>query len=523
MKKYTNIIVLAIIAISITMTLLAKRIDFNDFLLSLGFFDEKITVINTADLHGHITYEDAAGGYYTLDEVSVMMGMPVIKGLVNEIKSKNKNTLFLDSGDMFHGTNEANIENGQGIVEVANLMGYTAMVPGNHDFNFGFDRLEEFSRQLNFPILGANIYKNDKPAFDEYKIVDVGGKRVGLFGLTVQDVLSYTNSKDTKGVSILDPFEAAKKIVPILKEKADVVILISHLGDEVDKELVKEVDGIDLILCGHHHFLYEKADKVNNTYLAEAGGYSTHVGVANMYFKSNKLSKLTWKVMNTRDAEKADNKANAVAQKYHEIALEMGKKVVGSSTVELDGIRSHVRSQETNFANLLVDAMRETSGADIGLMNGGGIRDSLSKGDIKIYDIGKALPFINYLVVIEVKGDKIYKALERGVMKYPYSGANGGFLQVSGITFEFDSSKAAGTRIVKVTKDGKPLDKEKYYKVATNDYLYNGGDNYKEFEDAKLIYKGELLKNVLEKYLEEKGQVSPQVEGRIKVINQRYK
>jgi 2',3'-cyclic-nucleotide 2'-phosphodiesterase (5'-nucleotidase family) len=105
---------------------------------------------------------------------------------------------------------------------------------------------------------------------------------------------------------------------------------------------------------------------------------------------------------------------------------------------------------------------------------------------------------------------------------YPNS-SNGTFLQVSGIKYQFDASKPAGKRLVSITMDGKPLDKNQYYKVATNDYLYNGGDNYEEFFDAKLISRGQLLKDVLVDYLKNKKEVAPELEGRIKVVNERYK
>ncbi|MHB8062501.1 MAG: bifunctional metallophosphatase/5'-nucleotidase, partial [Ruminiclostridium sp.] len=191
---------------------------------------------------------------------------------------------------------------------------------------------------------------------------------------------------------------------------------------------------------------------------------------------------------------------------------------------KLNGLRSDLRYKETNLADLLTDAMRESGNADIALMNGGGIRESIPQGEVSIYKIGKALPFINSLVTIELRGDKIYSSLERGIMQYPNSGSNGGFLQVSGIKYTFDASKPAGQRIVSVTtNDGKELDKDKFYKVATNDYLYNGGDGYEEFVAAKLLNRGELLKDVLIKYIKSKGIVAPKEEGRIAVENERYK
>ncbi|HEX3029385.1 MAG TPA: bifunctional UDP-sugar hydrolase/5'-nucleotidase [Clostridia bacterium] len=523
MKKYTNIIVLAVLLVGAAAFLTYKNVNFNDLMLKMGYYDKKISIINTADIHGHIVFDGDVGGYYSLDEVQIIMGMPIMKHIADDIKSKNKDCLFLDSGDMFHGTNEANIGKGKGVVDVANNMGYDAMTIGNHDFNFGFDRMMEIKKQLNFPMLSANIYQNGKPAFQQYKIVEVGGKKIGLFGLTVQDALIYTNSRDNKGVSIEDPVKAAAKVVPLLRKSCDMVILISHLGDDIDRQVIKKVNGIDLVLCGHHHFLYKKAKKVKDTYLVEAGGYSTHVGVANVYFKKGKVSKVVWKAISKKNKSFADPKTDSIAEKYHAIAMEASKVKVGHSKITLDGLRSHVRGQETNLGDLLADAMRVQGDADIALMNGGGIRESIPKGNINLYQIGRSLPFINSLVTIKVKGDKIYKALERSVRLYPNSGMNGGFLQVSGIHYVFDGSKPAGERIVKVTKDGKPLDKDKYYKVATNDYLYNGGDGYSELKSAKLLSNGELLKDVLAKYIKSKVKVDSKVEGRIKVINERYK
>ena len=144
---------------------------------------------------------------------------------------------------------------------------------------------------------------------------------------------------------------------------------------------------------------------MNNTYLVDSGGYSTHVGQADMYFKDGKLAKLDWTPKNIKDKSKADPVLDAVAQKYHSIAFESATEVVAKTKDKLDGFRSNIRTKETTLADLLTDAMRETGEADIALMNGGGIRESIPAG--------------KRLVII-------------------------------------------------TTSDGSALDKDKYYKVATN-------------------------------------------------------
>lgn len=524
MKKYVNIIIICLILLGAGGYFAFKKVNFNDLLLSVGYYDKKISLINSGDVHGHLVYDEANGGYYTLDEVNTEMGMPLMKGIVDDLRKKNPDSLLVDSGDMFHGTNEANINEGAGIVEAANLMGYDAMVLGNHDLDFGFDRSQEIKTQLKFPMLSANAYRDGKNAFEQYKVITVGGKKIGIFGMTVPEALSNMNVSDPKGVTFEDPAQAAKRVIAILKEqKVDAIVMLSHLGDDLDKELIKKVDGIDFILSGHHHFLYKKVDKVNNTYLAEPGSYSTHVGLADLYFKNGKVATVGWQIFQTKDRTKEDKAIAAVAKKYYDIAFEKGKEVLGKTDVVLNGVRSQVRSKETNLADLITDAMKEQGGADLALLNGGGIRESVPKGDVNLYNVGRPLPFVNSLVTVEVTGDKVYSALERGLREWPNGSSNGGFLQVSGIVYEFDGSKPAGKRLISVFKDGQPLDKNKVYKVATNDYLVNGGDNYDEFKGAKLISQGALLRDVLAKYIKEKGEISPQLDGRIKILNERYK
>ncbi|MGI6668567.1 MAG: bifunctional metallophosphatase/5'-nucleotidase [Acetivibrionales bacterium] len=522
MKKYTNIIVLGIIALCALVYLVAATVNFQDVFLSVGIYDKKITIINTADIHGHILYDEEIG-YFSMDTANIIRGMPILKTLADSVKKSNENTLMLDSGDMFHGTNEANIDKGKAVVEIANMMGYTAMTIGNHDFNFGLDRLKEIKSQLNFPILCANVFENGVSIFEQYRIVEMDGINIGLFGLTHEESLEYANTRDIENITIEDAVSVAKRIVPLLRDKCDVVILISHLGQEKDIELAKEVDGIDLILSGHLHILQTKIIKENNTYVAEAGSYATHIGIADIYMKNRKIENIVWRVETTSDKSKADKETDAVAQKYHEIAFESMKEVVGKAETRLNGLRFDVRSKETNLANMLADAMKLEGNADLALMNGGGIRQSIPEGDITLYAIGEVLPFYNSLVTIEITGETIYQAIENGLRSYPSGAYNGAFLQVSGISYEFDGSQVAGKRLISVFKDGVPLDKEKTYKVATNDYLYNGGDGYECLKDAKLIYSGRLLKDVLADYIRKEKTVSPVVEGRIKVINEKYK
>ena len=521
--KYRNIIFLSILLISTLIFSAVNFIDSDEFLLNAGYYDEKIYIAGTSDVHGHIVSDTDESEYYS-EDANYIMGLPMIDAIMKEMKESNERVLFLDCGDLFHGTNEANIEEGKGVVEIVNKMDYSAMVPGNHDFNFGFERLVEIKSQIKFPILSANIYKNEELVFDEYKVFEIGDKKIGLFGLTSPISLYHLNTDDHENVEFEDPVIAAQRVVTKIdnKENVDIIVLMSHLGRETDEKIMNEINGIDLILSGHYHNLSNSIERIGNTYFVEMGAMTTHVGVAKIYFRNNKVAKISWRAIYSDNTELIDKELKDLSQTYHKKALEDAGVILGIANVRLNGVRSQVRSKETNLANLLTDAMREVGKADITLMNGGGIRQSIPEGEIDLYTLGKVLPFSNSLVTIEMSGEQIYKALERGLRSYPDIG-NGGFLQVSGISYSFDATKRVGEKIVSVTQDGVPLNKDEFYRVATNDFLFNGGDGYEELVGCELISAGDLLKNVLAMYIKEKRIVEPAEEGRIIVINERYK
>ena len=519
MKSYKNLYFIGAIIIFLLLFFLYRNVSIDNLMLGLGYYDEKITVANTADVHGHIIYEDNSWGQYTSEDIYGVMGLPIAKGLYDKIKSEN--SIILDSGDMFHGTNEALINDGEGIVKVANGMGYAGAALGSNDFNFGYERLLEIKEELNYPILCANFYVDGKRVFEPYDMLTVGGKKVAVFELITDHVAKTSKIKDLKNLEVKDPVEEAKGVLKEIRNKADVVIMVSYLGDNIDEELVKKVEGIDLVLSGRRHNLYTKAVKVNNTYIAEAGAWGTHLGIADIYFKDSKVKKITWRVESTTKESYADEKMNSIAEEYHKKALVYQKKVVGESKVDLDGKRINIRTGETNFGDLMADAMRYQGNADIALMNGGGIRESIVAGKINMYQIQKALPFSNSIITIRATGDQIVKALERGVKKYP-DAKNGAFLQVSGIKYTIDGSKEVGKRIKDVYVGNEPIDRKKSYTVALSDYIYYGGDDYVEFEDCEILDSGELLSNVLAHYIKEKKTITTIQMNRVTFVNKRY-
>ena len=189
--------------------------------------------------------------------------------------------------------------------------------------------------------------------------------------------------------------------------------------------------------------------------------------------------------------------------------------VIGSSDVHLDGERANVRTGETNLGNLITDAIRDYTNADVAFMNGGGIRASIESGDITVGDVMTVLPFINLVETVNIPGSVLLEALEHGASLYPEQ--NGALLHVSGMKYIVDATKESGSRVVYAEVGGEVLDPEKVYNVATNDFLIAGGDGYSMLEPYESdLVTGELFSDVLISYLQnQEGPIAPKVEGRM--------
>ncbi|HPP32281.1 MAG TPA: 5'-nucleotidase C-terminal domain-containing protein, partial [Soehngenia sp.] len=479
--------------------------------------NESLTIVHVNDMHARVAE----------NEGSKELGFAKLASVVNGLRTTDPNVLFLNAGDTFHGTIDVNLTQGEEIVKIMNKMKFDAMTPGNHDFNYGYNRLLELKEMAEFPILGANIVKeSDKTSdFEPYIIKEMqNGLKVGIFGLTTDETKYKSHPSNTTGIEFADPVTTADKYVKELKNKgADVIIALVHLGlDEssvnTSKKLAEKVQGIDLIVDGHSHHMLEEGMLVNNTLIVQAGSYTQDVGFVKLEFEDGKIVKKTAEVMTYEDLKATEPDAE-IAKMVEELVAKnepLKNTVIGKTEVKLEGTRELVRTGETNLGNLITDAMRKSTGADFALTNGGGIRASIDEGEITLGEILTAFPFTNTLAVIKVTGEEVLKALEHGVDAYPEPA--GHFPHVSGLTYTFDPSKPVGQRIVSVMINGKPIEKTKTYTMVTNDFVAAGGDGYTMFANKPFVGEGGLLSDVLAEYISLTEMIGPRVEGRIKAV-----
>ncbi|BCJ95849.1 metallophosphatase [Anaerocolumna cellulosilytica] len=467
-------------------------------------------ILHTNDSHGRAV-PDSYNGY---------MGFTAVSALRAYYEKQGAQVLVMDAGDTLHGLPIATLEKGESIVQFMKLAGYDVMTPGNHDFNYGTTRLLELEDKMDFPLLSANIVKKDTKELllKDNIIIEKNGVKYGIFGLSTPETAYKTNPNNVTTIEFTDPVEAAKKEVTALKSAgAQIIISLAHLGldesSEVTSKLVAEkVEGIDLIVDGHSHTTLQDGLMVKDTLIVSTGDYIRNIGVVAIDKSGNMKAALVNSSAFTLTDEAIDKEAADITAAQEKLLSE----VVGKTSVYLDGVRENVRTKETNLGNLATDAFRKATGADVAITNGGGIRASIEIGTITKKDLVTVFPFGNFIVTKNITGKALLEALEVGVASYPET--LGGFPQVSGITFQIDVTKPAGSRVVKAVINGERVNPEKIYQIATNDFMAAGGDGYTMFNEFATVNEYGSMEEIIIDYIKEVKTINAKDESRITVL-----
>lgn len=463
-----------------------------------------------------------------MDQISGVKGnggFAELSALLMAERKRSPNSITTFGGDLISPSILSGLTKGTQMIELMNAVDTDVAVLGNHEFDFGPEVTAARVGESNFPWLGTNVYDpSGKIAVgaESYLIMDIAGFKVGFFGITTPETKFLASPGDN--IIFGDIFETAKRSVKSLQEQgAEIIVAMTHMDFEEDMRLARSVKGIHLILAGHDHIPATMV--IGSTTIMQSGSQGIYLGVVDLDVewvekrgKKRLVVAPSWRMIPTKGAER-DPKIGAIVARYEsELDKQLGIEI-GTTTVALDTRRSTVRSTESNFANLIADAMKDEVGADIGFTNGGGIR-----GD-KVYDAGTVLtrkdiltelPFGNVTVKVELSGDDVKKVVETGVSKVEDSA--GRFGHYSGLTFGYDKALPVGSRAYDIKVNGEPLDPTKTYTLATNDYVANGGDGYAVLKGkTQLIDKaaGTLMATTVIDYIAERGEVSPATGGRI--------
>ena len=432
-------------------------------------------------------------------------------------------------------------------------MGYSIAIPGNHEFDYGMDQFLALAEKAKFDYISCNFNREGELVFQPYVIRDLGGAKVAFVGVTTPKTLTSSTPKyfqDENGEFVYGFFQdetgealyaAVQKAVDDARaEGADYVVVMGHLGNELEcapwkyDDVISNVSGIDVFLDGHSHDTEQVVmkDKDGKDVVRSACGTKLScIGwcridtegkiTAGVYTWNNDAPLPEMLGLQNKMSKGVDAAKAALDKKIKEVVASSAVLLTVNDPEAVDEngkpIRM-VRRAETNLGDLCADAYRFQSGADVAFVNGGGVRANIPAGKITLNDILKVHPFGNAMCVIEVKGQQILDALEWGARKVP--GENGGFLQVSGLSYEIhsyipDPCKAdentmfAGIegerRVQNVLVGGEPIDPEATYTLASHDYmLLNGGDGYSMFAGAPVLQDRVKLDNqVLIDYITE--------------------
>lgn len=523
--------------------------------------EQDIVLLYTNDVHNAYQQTVDANGNVTC------LGYAAVAQYKKDMEAEGNYVELIDAGDAIQGGVIGALSNGSYLVDIMNKTGYTLAVPGNHEFDFGMDTFLNLANTAEYPYISCNFVdlRTGEPVFDGYEIRHYGDTDVAYIGITTPETFTKSTPtffQDENGTYIygfcegnqgLDLYAQVQKNIDAAKaEGADYVIAVGHIGTDASsspwtsKEIIENTTGLDAFLDGHSHSTIPSevcTDKNGEEVLLTSTGTKlSSIGKLVISADGNVTSEL---ITDAKDQD-ADTLAyvNEITEKFD--ALQ--NQVVAVSEVELvvndpaTGKRM-VRNQETNLGDLCADAYRSLLGADVAFVNGGGVRAAIKQGDVTYGDVISVHPFGNLACLIEASGQEILDALELGASAAGV-GESGGFLQVSGLTYEIDTTipssvvkdekgafvKVDGAyRVKNVMVGGKPLDLTKTYTLASHNYmLKSGGDGYSMFIGNKILKDEVMVDNqVLIRYIADElnGTIKadsiyadPYGEGRICVI-----
>ncbi len=526
--------------------------------------DIQVTLLHTNDFHGHVEQYNTNGSA-TCSATACIGGSARLKTAIDGIRSSVSNTLLLDAGDQFQGTLYYNIFRADIVTATMNALGYQAMAVGNHELDNGPSELLKLANGATFPILSANMDTSGEPSFAGNKIkpsvilTTADGTQYGIVGVTTEETVFLASPGQLRFTPHVTATQ--NEINALIANGIDKIIVLSHMGYDVDLQLASKLTGADVILGGHTHtFLYTPAlarangdvpqgpyptvrsgADGNTVIVATAGSWGRYLGRLDVGFSLTGTVKTWGGAPILMDSTIPENGAvkSVITPTFTSQVLALRGAAIGTSTVPMSVEVSSVqicRANECVLGNLVADALlwrvsqiTTSIPADFAITNGGGLRAPIDAGSITQGEVLETLPFGNTIATFEITGTHVISSIETGLNNLGISG-NGRFPQVAGLQYMFNPNNPVGKRLVSVSvrnPDGtySPIIPTKLYRVATNNFMRTGGDGYVLFRDAAIrpYDFGPSLDEALTDYIKSRPNqtVSPAIEGRILALAKR--
>ncbi|MFE4109471.1 bifunctional UDP-sugar hydrolase/5'-nucleotidase UshA [Kosakonia sp. YIM B13611] len=498
-----------------------------------------ITILHTNDHHGHFWRSDY--GEYGLSAQKTL-----VDGIRKEVAAEGGSVLLLSGGDINTGVPESDLQDAEPDFRGMNLIGYDAMAVGNHEFDNPLSVLRQQEKWAKFPFLSANIYQKStgERLFKPWMMFNRQGLKIAVIGLTTDDTAKIGNPEFFTDIEFRKPADEAKLVISELNqnEKPDVILATTHMGHYDNGEHGSNAPGdvemarslpkgaLAMIVGGHSQDPVCMAsenkkqvdyvpgtpcapDQQNGIWIVQAHEWGKYVGRADFQFRNGEMKLVRYQLIpvNLKKKVTYDNGKSErvlytpeIAENPQMLSLltpfqNKGKAQlevkIGNANGHLEGDRSKVRFVQTNLAHVILAAQMARTGADLAVMSGGGVRDSIEAGDITYKDVLKVQPFGNTLVYVNLTGKELTDYLTAVAQMKPDSGA---YPQFANVSFVAKDGKLDALKI-----KGEPVDPAKSYRLATLSFNATGGDGYPRLDDkAGYVNTGFIDAEVLKEYIQ---------------------
>ncbi|ELS3857191.1 bifunctional UDP-sugar hydrolase/5'-nucleotidase [Salmonella enterica] len=500
----------------------------------------KITILHTNDHHGHFWRSEYG-------EYGLAAQKTLVDSIRKEVAQEGGSVLLLSGGDINTGVPESDLQDAEPDFRGMNLIGYDAMAVGNHEFDNPLTVLRQQEKWAKFPFLSANIYQKStgERLFKPWAIFTRQDIKIAVIGLTTDDTAKIGNPEYFTDIEFRKPAEEANVVIQELNmnEKPDVIIATTHMGHydngdhgsnaPGDVEMARSLPAgsLAMIVGGHSQDPVCMAsenkkqvnyvpgtpcapDKQNGIWIVQAHEWGKYVGRADFEFRNGEMKmvnyqlipvnlkkKVTWnngkseRVLYTPEIAENPQMLSLLTPFQNKGKAQLEVKI-GSVNGLLEGDRSKVRFVQTNMGRVILAAQIARTGADFGVMSGGGIRDSIEAGDITYKSVLKVQPFGNIVVYADMSGKEVVDYLTAVAQMKPDSGA---YPQFANVSFVAKEGKLTDLKI-----KGEPVDPAKTYRMATLSFNVTGGDGYPRIDNKPgYVNTGFIDAEVLKEFIQQ--------------------
>ena len=473
-------------------------------LLQIGLAEKRrLFLLHTNDIHGHIEAYREGG----LERIALF------SKLLRRLHPGE--VLLLAGGDTSLGTPLSGQFHGKPTAEIMASMSYDAVTLGNHEFNWGQDKMRALTKAMGAPVLCANLVSEagSHPPYPSHSVVEKNGIKLAIVGLVAPDTARRAPAHATKGWQFLPSEMAFESVLPTLPD-VDLVIGLTHLGLEADRKLASRVPEIDLIVGGHSHTALHQPAFVGETPIVQSGSYARYLGYLELLVdtESNNFQIVEQKLIPMgkshldQDAIGSDLEAHQIVERYAKTLRPILRREVALVRSKLSKAPS-AGQYETLLGTFISDVFRNQAKTDIALYNRGGVRFDMEKGPLTVEDVHKLFPFDDPVAVLELNGIQLREVLEQGTVD------GQGPISISGLVAQICHGQV---RDIKV--NGRPLENKKLYTLATTSFLAGGGDGMASLAGLRKLRTLPFTRDVLLEYLETVQNIEAPDLGRLRVV-----